>query len=130
MFLERPVAEVMEKNIRTVHCQSTVAEVESLLLRYNISGAPVVTTDGELMGVVSKADIAPFHRDPREPSSQTELAYSITTPVAITVDGDSTIKEAARLMVQREIHRLIVVQGGIPIGILTALDIARIVAES
>ena len=130
MILERSVAAVMEKNIRTVHCQSTVAEVEALLLEHNISGAPVVSTDGELMGVVSKTDIARFHGDPSKPASDAEIAYAITTPIAITIDGDATIKEAASLMVKRKIHRLIVVRAGIPIGILTALDIARVVAES
>lgn len=121
------VEQVMRRNLVTVHCQQSVAEAEELLIGNGISGLPIVSHDGHVMGVVSKTDVARFHR--RGGDAAQTLVFEIGTPEAITVPETSSIGDAARLMVERSVHRVIVVRGTRPVGILSSLDFARMVAE-
>ncbi len=47
----------------------------------------------------------------------------------ISVPPDATVAEAARLMVEHSVHRVLVVDGGRPVGIVTTLDLARLIAD-
>lgn len=47
----------------------------------------------------------------------------------VTVAADASVPEAARRMLSRKVHRVIVVDGDDPIGLLSAFDLVRIVAE-
>jgi acetoin utilization protein AcuB len=51
------VKEIMTKNPVTVPYDYTVEETAQVLLNGNIGGAPVVTHDGQVVGVITKADI-------------------------------------------------------------------------
>ena len=55
--LARPVGELMETRVTTVQPGLTVRELTRILADNGISGAPVVTNDGRLLGVVSSSDI-------------------------------------------------------------------------
>ena len=123
------VGDVMERQVRTIHCQKSVEEVGSLLAQYRISGAPMVSTDGQILGVVSASDITRFLSEPWRGDPKTTMVYEIGTPVPITVEEDSTIEEAAAVLVRERIHRLVVVQGGRPVGILSTFDIVGLVAR-
>jgi CBS domain-containing protein len=53
----------------------------------------------------------------------------MTSP-ALTVSLSATLVEAARVMHQEQVHRLVVVdEDGIPIGVLSATDFVRLVAD-
>ena len=53
----------------------------------------------------------------------------IMTPVSFTIDGDATVTELASFLVRGKIHRALVVEGGQLAGIVTAVDVLRVVAE-
>jgi predicted transcriptional regulator len=130
MPVAKRVEEIMERNVKTIHCQRSVADAERLLVENRISGAPMVASDGHIMGVVSTTDIARFHRQNPTVNAEEALVYEIGTPETVTIEPCDSVVKAARTMVERGIHRLIVVQAGIPIGILSSLDIARLVANT
>jgi CBS domain-containing protein len=56
MSAEVTAAEVMETDVRSVPSKMAVVDLEDLLVRLGIGGAPVVD-DGKLVGVVSRSDI-------------------------------------------------------------------------
>jgi CBS domain-containing protein len=47
----------------------------------------------------------------------------------LTADPDQTISEVARLLVERGIHRLPVTEDGALVGIITSLDLVRLIGE-
>ncbi|MEX2471218.1 MAG: CBS domain-containing protein [Gemmatimonadota bacterium] len=47
----------------------------------------------------------------------------------VTVTADASVSEAARRMLDRRVHRVIVVEEDDPIGLLSAFDLVRIVAD-
>jgi CBS domain-containing protein len=50
-------------------------------------------------------------------------------PVIHQVPVTASVAEAARIMVDQHIHRLVVTQGKEPVGIITTMDVLKMVAE-
>jgi CBS domain-containing protein len=139
------VAEIMQRAVITVRPEASLREVASLLVKHGISGLPVVDREGSLVGVVSEADLiarergAPEHRhrvlERFLGESDAELAEmakaeaatageAMTSP-AITVGPDASIRDAARIMTERQVNRLPVVSGGKLVGIVSRADLVR-----
>jgi signal-transduction protein with cAMP-binding, CBS, and nucleotidyltransferase domain len=57
------------------------------------------------------------------------LVSDIMTPRVYTVKGDAPISEVARTMVDGHVHRLLVEEGGEPVGIVSTLDLLRLLAD-
>ena len=148
------VKDVMNPDIMTVTDDMTTDELARYLTDREISGAPVVDSQGHLIGVVSMTDIArhlseppefdssrssPFYRHaaddegvdgPGQPYvSGAATVRDVMTPVVHQVSAAAEMPEAARIMVEHHIHRLIVTEGRQPVGIITSIDVLRVVAR-
>ena len=156
MSKTRNVKDLMNPDIMTVADEMTTDELARYLIEREISGAPVVDSQGHLIGVVSMTDIG---RSMAEPSDVESLRSSgfyrdiaaadvmledpgeryveegavmvrdVMTPVIHQVPVTASVAEAARIMVDQHIHRLVVTQGKEPVGIITSMDVLKMVAE-
>ncbi|HSK92944.1 MAG TPA: CBS domain-containing protein [Candidatus Angelobacter sp.] len=129
------VEDLMTIDPVTVSADATIEEAEELLRRNRISGLPVVDAGGRLVGVVSQTDLLYLavpsvqalirHRD-----SGIRVGEVMSSP-PVTIEGDVSIQEAARVMDRDRLHRLVAVDGGgRPIGVLSAMDFVTLAAES
>jgi predicted transcriptional regulator len=151
----RSVKDVMNPDVMTVADEMTTGELARYLTEREISGAPVVDNQGHLIGVVSMTDIGRYMAEPsdlestrgsefyRDPADEVTLedfgqryieqsaatVRDVMTPVVHQVPANATVAEAARVMVREHIHRLVVTQGRQPVGIITSMDLLRVVAE-
>jgi predicted transcriptional regulator len=150
----RRVKDVMNPDIMTVADDMTTDELVQYLAEREISGAPVVDGQGHLIGVVSMTDIgrhlaepsdfAPsrppdFYNDTDEVTledlgqryveERAATVRDVMTPVIYQVEVTASVAEAARIMIEHHIHRLVVTQGKEPVGIITSIDLLRVVAE-
>ena len=148
------VKDVMNPDIMTVADDMTIGELVRFLNEREISGAPVVDSQGHFIGVVSMTDIGRHLSDPSEflsargefyhdTGDEAKVEYfgqryveeravtvrEVMTPVIHHVTATAPVAEAARIMVERHIHRLVVTQGRQPVGMITSMDLLRIVAE-
>ena len=150
--------EVMNPDVITVRDDMTVQEVAAFLTENQISGAPVEDAEGRLVGVVSSTDIARAASDPdalEPPPSEPEfftrgweeaplsiedlrgmhatvpslIVADIMTPRLHSIGEDATVSEAARMMLDAHIHRLLVKSGHKAVGILTTFDLLRLLVE-
>jgi CBS domain-containing protein len=93
-----------------------------------ISGAPVIDSDGHLVGVLSQTDLVRARATEqlwrRWPSLR--VRHLMHAP-ALTADVGMSLVEAATLMEQAHVHRLVVVADDqlTPIGVLSTTDIVR-----
>src|SRR5512138_659545 len=127
------VAELMQRNIRTVLGEATVAEAIVALADGHISGMPVVDGSGRVIGVVSTTDVITAEAENDDPTARQALLENtvvrdIMTPRPFTVGPGEDVREAARQMLYADVHRLFVAEGDKVIGIISTTDIVRAVA--
>ena len=124
------VANLMTVDPIVIGPEQPVVEAERLLKTYRVSGLPVV--DGQdLVGVLSQTDLVVARSSEMVGAhwERLRVRHLMTTP-PITVHATATLSHAARLMVQRHIHRLVVIgDDGAPVGVLTTLDLLRSLTE-
>lgn len=150
----RCVKDEMTPDIMTVADDMTTDELVRFLNEREISGAPVVDSQGHFIGVVSMTDVgrhlaepsdfdragAQFYRDLGDEVTLEDLGQryveghavtvrDVMTPVIHHVSASAAVAEAARIMVDRHIHRLVVTEGRQPVGMITSMDLLRVVAE-
>ncbi|MBI3243396.1 MAG: CBS domain-containing protein [Chloroflexi bacterium] len=127
----------MTANPVTANVHTTLPEAHKLMTGKKIRRLLVLDGD-KLVGIVTRGDIRGA-----EPSEATSLSiYELNYLLAkltldkimhrdpLTVSPETTIREAARLMLQNKIAGLPVVDGGKLVGIITESDIFRLVVKT
>jgi CBS domain-containing protein len=129
----------MSSPVVTVPPDMRVKEVADLLVRHGISAVPVVDND-ELVGIVTEADLLPLELtpDPRAhlaapptpPSGVPRVAAQVMTWPVVALSEDADAAEAGRLMLERRIRSIPVVQGRQVVGIVARRDLLEVLARS
>jgi CBS domain-containing protein len=128
------VADLMTIDPIVVSTDATIEEAEELLRQHRITGLPVVDIDGRLVGVISQTDLLYLavpavqslirHRD-----RGVRVGEVMSTP-PVTIDGMATLHDAAQVMHNQRLHRLVAVDAhGRPIGVISAMDFVALAAE-
>ncbi len=140
------VRDVMTKNVIVVQKYDDITKAARILSENNISGLPVVDKENYVVGVISEADIlstAGMRRghtfkdvlrhilgEPLPERKSGDLVGDIMTKPAITTRPDTDISEVARILDERRIKRLPVVdEKGRLIGIISRADIVRAIGK-
>ena len=133
-FERMAVGDVMTTDPVTVDVDARVEAAEQLLAAYRISGLPVVDAAGHLVGVLSRTDLfleggVASSQLVRGRASGLRVGEIMSSP-ALTVGLSGTLAEAARIMRDERIHRLVVVnEQDEPIGVLSATDYVTLIAD-
>ena len=112
--------DVMTRDIITVSPSTSVRALASLLIKNQISGAPVATKTGRIVGVVSEADIV---------AKKAKDVGSIMSKKVIRVSEDTAVEEIAELMNRHMVKRLPVMDGHKLVGIVSRADIVGAIAR-
>jgi CBS domain-containing protein len=128
------VAELMQRNVRTIDSEACVAEVVVSLADAHISGLPVVDKGGRMIGVVSASDVLTAEAEAEGQNIGRELlegtsVRDIMTARPYTVSPDEDVREAARQMLYADVHRLFVAEDDRLVGVLSTTDIVRAFAN-
>lgn len=112
----------MVVNPITIAPDATLAEAQALMLANAISGIPVVEASGKLAGILTNRDVR-FAENPAQPVSELMTHENLAT-----VSASVTQEEARRLLHQRRIEKLLVVDEAYHcIGLITVKDIEKAV---
>lgn len=115
----------------------TLPEAHQLMKQHSIRRLPVVDK-GALVGIVTRGDVRGAAPSEATSLSIFELHYLVgritldrlMTKDPLTVSPETTIGEAARLMLQRKVSGLPVVAEGKVVGIITESDIFRMLVKT
>ena len=113
----------MERQVWAVDMDDTVAEVESLFARQGLSWAPVLESKRTIMGAISAAGLLQFHALGQDPTAV--RAWQRCSYKPITVSPDTPVSEVARLMIERKIHHVVVIDSEGIAGVVSSLDFVR-----
>ncbi|HTB37517.1 MAG TPA: IMP dehydrogenase [Reyranella sp.] len=110
----------MVVNPVTIHPEQTLADALALMSTHQISGIPVIERDGTLVGILTNRDVR-FATD-----NATPVSALMTQEKLVTVREGVSSDEAKRLLHQRRIEKLLVVDSAYRcIGLITVKDIEK-----
>lgn len=141
------VADVMTTPVVSVRADAPYTQIVNLLATHKISAVPVVDTFGRVVGVVSEADLlhkVEFLGEDKEPrffewgsrksnraKARAATAEELMTRPAVSVQTDTPVVAAAKLMEKEDVKRLPVVNdAGHLSGIVSRNDILKIFRRS
>ena len=123
------VSEVMHEGV--LSCDSTLGlpEAAKLMMDAKMRSLVVIDADCGLAGIVSQSDMVNARLLQSEGQQWSTMTIrDIMTSMVLTVTPATTIKEAARLMVEYRIHRVVVAGDDDPcrpLGVLSMGDVMR-----
>lgn len=124
-------SDLMQKGVVVVSPELGLDQFEELLTSEDISGAPVIDTNGALVGIASKTDIVRALSEELRERSDSDLGSNLTVEdimsgEVVTVGPNEDAKVIARKMIDGHLHRVLVVNETDVIGIVTSLDLLRL----
>jgi IMP dehydrogenase len=129
MSVDRQAAEVdrvkrsesgMILNPITLSPAASLKEAVALMMRFKISGVPIVDVTGKLVGILTNRDLQ-FERNLEQP-----LAEVMTSEGLVTAPLGTTLDEAERILAKHRIEKLPVVDAdGMLKGLITVKDIHK-----
>lgn len=148
------VQDIMTSPVITVSPQASIREVAELMRVNSISGLPVVTAEGKLVGIVTEIDLITRHAPPRQPQyipllwglipmrlddystykEQVRHILAVNAEQLMTKDlaivrPTDTIEHAAELMIRPGHRSLPVMDKGKLVGIVTRTDLVLLIEE-
>ncbi|MBA7658169.1 hypothetical protein ES703_66117 [subsurface metagenome] len=151
--------DVMNQNVLAVGTDWSVDYLTDFLVENGISGAPVTSEDGKLIGVVSPTDIV-RHRNLPGKDSRTDSPHDyychelerqyakekirpfrigaeplvtlrdIMTPMIFDVNEDTKAKQVADTMIRGRIHRVFVTRRQKLVGLIATVDMLKVIRDS
>ncbi len=119
---KKPIKYYMNSPLISFLSTATLRDALHVFNSQHIHGAPVIDDD-QLLGIVTMSDVAKAVES--KISLDTPVSDVMTTDVVIAQSGVRLFEVISRFK-EREIGRLIVVENGKPVGILTQSDIIRV----
>jgi CBS domain-containing protein len=114
------VKDIMTRDVKTIHPKTSIKKAAEVMERYRI-GSLVVIDKGRPVGIVTEGDIS------RAVARGIELAKhpvkEIMSGSLITINPEARVEEAARIMAERKVKKLPVVENDKLVGIVTQTDI-------
>lgn len=139
------VKDFMTSQVVTVTPETSILDAARLMLEHKISGLPVVTDGGRVVGIISEHDLLRGgNSDVRTARShwlrlmvervnladesarfQERMVREVMTPDPVTITEMASLEEAGRLIGVNDIKRLPVVRDNKLVGIIARADIVR-----
>jgi predicted transcriptional regulator len=120
------VGQIIKRRLITIPSGSSIREAARILYTNGIRGAPIVGSNGEVIGFITTTDIAMLIS---EGVDVEELVDKYMRRRVFTININDTVMDAIKLMEAYGVGRLLVLNNrGDPVGIITRTDILRYVA--
>jgi CBS domain-containing protein len=122
-----PVSAIMTTHAWSASVDDTLAEVEKLMTAHNLSSVPIMDSKGTIFGIVGARDLL------RCRAARTNLravqAWEICSCKPIEVGPEVSVQEVARLMLEKEIPYVIVMESGLIKGFVSTFDFVQRLLE-
>ncbi len=117
------VSDIMQKDVVTFRPETTLSEAIAVLCDRHISGAPVVSVDNRVVGVISELALMDVLFDMG--LKKQKLAQYMSTEVH-TISEKSSLTQAVHMFLLYRVRRLPVVCDGKLVGIVSRRDLLNL----
>jgi CBS domain-containing protein len=117
------VADLMTKDVLTVEPSDTIGEAAEKMQAANVGAVVVVEDMVRIVGIVTERDLLRAVAQRARAAEARVRQWMTENP--LTVEPETTIEEAARIMFERNFRHLPVVKDGRPLGIVSLRVLSR-----
>jgi CBS domain-containing protein len=141
--------DIMTREVATVRPETSVREIAALMMEKNISGVPVVSDDGAIVGIVSEGDLLHraevgterkhkwwfrFFADSDAAAREYAKAHGLSardvmSRYVISVRDDADLRDVADILDSHRIKRVPVLHDGRLVGIISRHDLVRALSQ-
>ena len=141
--------QIMTQHVISIGADASIVEAAKMMLRYHISGLPVIDASGKLIGIVSEGDFIRRAETGTEAKRGRWLTFlvgtcqiaadfvhahgrkvgEIMTPKPLTVTEDTPLDRIVQIMESNGVKRLPVLRGDRLVGIVTRSDFLAAAAD-
>ena len=118
---QHTVKSFLRSNLLMLEAGSSVLDA-ARLMKQNDAGSVLVTVNGETAGIVTERDVL-YKVAASDLSASKTSIRDIMTPTVFSTPSDTPITEALRIMAKHHIRRLLVTEGGKPVGMVSQRSI-------
>ncbi len=122
------IRDIMKSPVIAVTPEETVGKALDIMYRENINGMPVLDKDGNLLGIVVRADIYRFLIDPGHYKS-CPVEWVMTKEV-VKAYAHEDIKVVAKRLREKDVIALPVIEGDKVVGIVSIEDFVDLFIET
>jgi CBS domain-containing protein len=120
------VNDIMAEDVITIRADKPLFEALEIMVENDISGIVVVDLADDVVGIISAIDVFKVFNE--EESDKEFIAEDIMTPYTINIQPETAAEEAAKIMLENGIHRLVVTASPSKkklMGIISSTDVLR-----
>ncbi len=132
--MTKVVRDLMHRGLITCRQDATLGHVAVLLAQHHVHALIVVDRDNRPVGIMSDTDLMAgewLSADSESLAAMRKLrANDLMSYPIITVDASASLNEAARLMIEHDISRLIVTENGKEVGVISGSDFVASIARA
>lgn len=125
------VVDYMTRDLITFRADQKIFEVVEILIKYKISGGPVVNEHNELIGIISEGDCLKQISDSRYynfPVEKDTVGERMMTDVD-TLDGNMNVFDAASIFLESKHRRFPILENGKLVGQISQKDVLKAALE-
>ncbi|NTU84324.1 MAG: CBS domain-containing protein [Chloroflexales bacterium] len=132
--MDRLVGEVMHHGVLTCTRETPIQDVARNMSENDVSALVVVNDEGHMIGLISRTDLvnARLYEQYWKHWRGLTAGHIMVTDV-VSVHKDDSLQQASKLMMERHIHRVVVIEeageGHKPVGVLSVTDVVRDIAR-
>ena len=117
------VRDIMAKNIKTVKPDDSVHAAVLKMNKFDI-GSVIVISSGRPVGIITETNIMRRVVESRMDPATVWVKDIMTSPL-VSIEENATVAEAAKVMADRKINRLPVINGSKLVGLISSTDIVK-----
>tara|TARA_R110001599_G_C12276670_1_gene662591 strand:- start:11020 stop:11412 length:393 start_codon:yes stop_codon:yes gene_type:complete len=117
------IESIMTSAVVCARADYSVHDLMQIMDKDNVRCIPIIDNDGRCVGVVSGSDLVRWHKI-RKRSSEVPVSQILSDPV-VAVVPKLKVMEAVKLMVDKNVHHLVVVEEGQMVGIVSVMDVLK-----
>lgn len=117
------VKDIMTRNPATARQETTLSEIAKLMQQFDTGCIPIVEADNTIVGIITDRDIT-VRAVAEGFDPKTTTAGQLMTRQVVCVEPNVSLQDAARIMGEKQLHRLCIVQDNKLVGILSLGDLA------
>ncbi len=132
--MTKHVRDLMHRGLITCRQNAGLGQVAVLLTQHHVHALVVVDRDGRPVGLLSDFELMAgewLSQDNESLATMRKLcAGDLMSYPIISVDTDATLHDAAKLLIEKDVNRLLVTEHGKPVGMISGSDFVASIARA